>query len=61
VSAWPFDDVRESLGRWMALVSHRWPGITPFNVEQLSVSWWAYYVRAAMDYQQQVKEANRGR
>jgi len=43
----------------MALVSHRWPGITPWNIEQLPAHWWAYYVRAAEAY---VQEANsRGR
>ncbi len=32
----------------MALVSHRWPFITPWTLEEgLPMTWWAYYVRAA--------------
>lgn len=44
----------------MALVSHRWPGITPFNVYDLPAYWWAYYVRAAQQYLDAMKEAERG-
>jgi hypothetical protein len=46
---WPFDDVMASLAEWMAVVSHRWPGITPLTVLDLSAAWWAYYVRAARE------------
>lgn len=44
----------------MAVVSHRWPGITPLNVEQLPAHWWAYYVRSAQAYLDALKEASRG-
>jgi hypothetical protein len=47
VTVWPFDDVAVSLGEWMEVVSHHWPGITPLNVYELPAYWWSYYVRAA--------------
>ena len=43
----------------MGLISHRWPGISPFNVEQLPAHWWAYYVRLAQAYEKAMKEARR--
>jgi len=45
----------------MGVISHLWPGITPFNVNDLQAHWWAYYVRAAIAHQDAVKELNRGR
>ena len=45
----------------MALISEKWPFITPWNVETLELQWWAYYGRAAEHYLKQQKEVNRGR
>jgi hypothetical protein len=40
----------------MAFISERWPFITPWNIETLPAHWWAYYVHAAMAYQEQMKK-----
>lgn len=45
----------------MGLISHLWPGITPFNVEQMPAHWWAFYVRLAQAYEQKTREVARAR
>ncbi len=46
----------------MALISHRWPFITPFTLgPPMTLQWWAYYVHAAKQIIEAQREANRGR
>lgn len=45
--------MRDSVGEWMAFVSHRWPFITPQALgddQVLPMHWWVYYVRSAQQY-----------
>lgn len=44
----------------MAYISHRWPFINPMTLDQISVDWWAYYVRAAEAEVAEMQEERRG-
>jgi hypothetical protein len=42
----------------MALVSEHWPFINPATIDDLSVAWWAYYVRAAQGIVESTQDAS---
>jgi hypothetical protein len=54
--------VRDSVTEWLWFIQRECPGagITPFNVYDLPAYWWAYYVHAAQQHLEAMKEANRG-
>ena len=41
------------------MVSHRWPGITPFNVYGMKYKHWLRYVQAAREWVQSLEEQQR--
>ena len=60
-----FDSVSESVYEWLPLIGRLYPGITPFNVWQLTLRWWETYLEVAQAHveasKKRAEEARRGR
>lgn len=41
------------------MVSKHWPFINPATIDDLSVAWWSYYVRAAQGIVDATREASK--
>lgn len=46
--------------RRLTTVCHLWPSISPWNVWELTVEVWLMFAEAADDYNEKMREANRG-
>lgn len=44
------DDIEASIYQWLPLISHLYPGITPFNIHDLTLDFWRLYVAYATEY-----------